>query len=200
MDLDTIGRRRVMTLLGGAAIAPAFWPCGARAQQAKKPVLGFMHSASAADFPSQLTAFREGLKSGGFVDGQNLAIEYRWADGKFDRLPALAAELVRRKVDVIAAMGGGYSNLAAKNATSTIPIVFNTGADPVKMGLVSSLNRPGGNITGISFLSRNWARRSSDCCTNFCQASRLLACWLIRPTWSHHGKLPVPWIRDERSG
>jgi putative ABC transport system substrate-binding protein len=144
-------RREFVTLMGATVIA---WPVVGTAQQ-PRVTIGFLHSASAANFPAQLAVFRAGLKSGGYIEGENLVIEYRWAEGNFDRLPALARELVDLKVAAIAAMGGGYSNLAAKAATTTIPIVFNTGADPVKMGLVSSLNRPGGNITGISFLPKS---------------------------------------------
>src|SRR5437016_2781307 len=143
-------RREFILLLGGAAMA---WPLAPRAQQATRPVIGFMSARSPEDSAHLVAAFRRGLGESGFVEGKNVAIEFRWAHGHYDRLPALVDELVRRQVNVLVAVGGEPSPLAAKRATSTIPIVFGIGSDPVSIGLVESFSRPGGNVTGVTLMT-----------------------------------------------
>jgi len=150
MTLDRLRRRETLALIGGAAA----WPLAAGAQQpAAMPVIGMMSSRTAADSAHLVEAFRQGLRETGYTEGQNVAIEFRWANGKYGELPALAADLLKQNIAVLVAVGGEPSALAAKAATSTVPIVFTIGGDPIQVGLVASINRPGGNATGVSLLA-----------------------------------------------
>jgi putative ABC transport system substrate-binding protein len=132
------------------------------------PVIGFLHPGWPSEWAHLVATFKDGLGEAGFVEGQNVAVEYRWAQAKYDRLPELASELVRRQVAVIAATGGEPSPRAAKGATATIPIVFSMGTDPVRLGLIASINQPGGNITGVNFFSPIWQKSGLGCCMTCC--------------------------------
>jgi putative ABC transport system substrate-binding protein len=171
-------RRDFITLLGGAVA----WPVATNAQQSERmPVIGFLSSGSLESDAFRVSAFRQGLSEAGYVEGRNVAFEYRWAEDQYERLPALAAELVRHEVAVIVTMGGNPSAVAAKSATATIPIVFAVGADPIKLGLVASLNRPGGNITGVSFLINTLVAKQFEVLHKTVPKTALIG-FLVNPT------------------
>jgi putative ABC transport system substrate-binding protein len=185
-------RREFITLLGGAAAA---WPFAVRAQQPAMPVIGFLHAASAEQNVQRLAAYRKGLSEAGFVEGLNVAIEFRWADGHVDRLPDMAADLIRRQVAVIATPGSTDAALAAKSATTTIPIVFAAGGNVVALGLVASLSRPGDNVTGATSLNSDIAAKRLGLIRQVVpQEARYFA--LVNPT----SVLAAPFIEDLQAG
>ena len=174
-------RRGFIGLVGGAAASSVAWPLAARAQLSTTPVIGFLDLGSAAERTQQVSAFRKGLATAGYQEGQNLALEFRWAEGQYARFPELAADLVRRGVNVIAVPGSGTGALAAKAATTTIPIVFGVTGDPVKGGLVASLNRPGGNATGVNFFTAELVAKRMQLLREVVPTARRVAL-LVNPT------------------
>jgi putative tryptophan/tyrosine transport system substrate-binding protein len=180
MQFDRLKRREFITLFGGATVA---WPLTARAQQPAMPVIGFL-SGGSPEVAYLIAAFRQGLGETGYVEGQNVAIEYRWAEGAYDRLPMLAADLVRRQVAVMFA-GGPPAAMAAKEATTTVPIVFTSGGNPIELGLVRSLSRPGANLTGVSFLVNELAAKRLELLRQLMPTAALIG-FLVNPNRPSH--------------
>ncbi len=189
MQFGQLRRREFITLLGGAAA----WPLEVRAQQSAMPVIGLLGGGSADKDAKRVEAFHQGLSQTGYVEGKNVVVEYRWADAQYDRFPALATDLVRRRVNVIAALGGTPSAKAAKAETNTIPIVFETGVDPVEFGLVESLNRPGGNVTGVTLLSVELGPKLLELAHELVPTATVMAL-LVNPT----SPLPRPCQKTRR--
>jgi putative ABC transport system substrate-binding protein len=182
-----VKRRAFITLLGGAAT----WPLAARAQQPSMPVVGYLYLGSPAHTARQVAAFRRGLSETGYVDGRNVAIEFRWADNELDRLPALAAELVSRRAAVIVTPFSSTATRAAKAATTTIPVVFTTGIDPVEAGLVASLNRPGGNVTGLTAMNSELAPKQLGLLQELIPGATRIAV-LVQPSALANRRSPCP--------
>jgi putative tryptophan/tyrosine transport system substrate-binding protein len=187
MQFNPLQRRDLVALLGGTAAA---WPLAVRAQQAAMPVVGLLGSESHSHWASRLEAFQQGLSETGYADGRNVAIEYRWAEGHNDLLPALAADLVRRRVTVIATPGSTPATLAAKAATSTIPIVFWIGGDPIELGMVGSMNRPGGNLTGVTTLNHGLVAKRMELLHEVAPGRTSIAV-LINPTSPSLSKITI---------
>jgi putative tryptophan/tyrosine transport system substrate-binding protein len=189
-------RREFVTLLCGTAVGA--WPVAASAQQSAKPVIGFLSISSPGPHAPFVAAFNQGLREVGFIEGQNLAIEYRWAEGQFERLPALAADLTRRKVDAIAAVSGDNSVRAAMSANSAIPVVFITGSDPVESGLVASFARPGGNITGFCMISNHLISKRVELLSELVPQIRIIAL-LVNPNYHSATGGTIPLVQQAAS-